>query len=486
MKANTGAWIARFILFVGVLLIAQTASSQTDNRVPNPGFEQGDAPPGGWKWSVPDPNPHNIQWSVSNEAHTGSRSVQCINDAPAGEFAEGALWVEGVPVIPGRRHSFGFHTRAQNGTRIRSQIFWLESDGTYIQSGGVAQGLSDVIVEYTGNPLNHDWKRHQADGILVPEFVAGKQVAAVAIYLHGQGGGTYWFDDVFFYPQKEPLFPDLSPDSQLNHEDKFLMSRYYQPEGLAFLDVGIDEVLQMVSESRARETFVRQVPFREYYPLIPDATYHYRSDDFPNNIDYFDLVISGPYDLQGVNAFKVSTRNASDPEGNQSAMISAEGPLAFLQLMIDTEFSSGNLTVPVQTISLSEPLVIGVERLEEDFEQITQATASVLVRVAPSPVASPIPTTVRLYSKVVRFGDEVQLQDDAGTTVSKTLVIRYEMDLIFQIGSQQIPFFFKPGSGIFTFQRGIGLVQLQEFTDQRTPGEVFILRSAQLGATVFP
>ena len=84
------------------------------------------------------------------------------------------------------------------------------------------------------------------------------------------------------------------------------------------------------------------------------------------------------------------------------------------------------------------------------------------------------------------MGEELVLQDDAGTAVGKTLTLHREISFTVQAGFSSIPFLYTPGSGILTHLRGVGVVQLQRLTDQGVPAETFALRAATLGSQTFP
>jgi hypothetical protein len=384
-------------------------------------------------------------------------------------------------VQAGKKYSFSYWSKAQAATRIRCEIFWQDSQNNH---HGAAEG-GDLIVEFAGSPLalTHDWEKHERKDIVVPAESQGYPVAKAAIYVYGQGGGTIWFDDVYFGRQPETLFPDLNSDSVLDYRDQFPISRQYDPGGLGAQDVGYGELYQLIDERRTRESFVRGVPFRAYYPLIDGAEYTYRSDDPGNNVDYFTQVISA---VAGTGDFKVSIRKASDQEAEHSAIVTGSGDFAIKQVIIEKPITVGVATIPAQTVNLSSPLIVGLERVDEDFSQATAASAQLDVTTLAGNVK--VPVTVRLNSRITAVGSPVHLGETLGSEASKTIVVENLMTFITPGGSTGLPseLFYDPGSGIFWFQRDVGMVQLQEFTDPNTPGEIFPLRTATIGGRVFP
>ena len=276
--------ISRFFitgLFIGLLSMASFVPfAQIENLVPNPGFEEGDESPTGWILGLPNPNPEEIQWEFDDgRANPTERSIRCNNPSPFLVYdatATAGLQVDNILVTPGKYYTFAFWSKMESSTRVFCQIFWNEASGAYI-SGDF---LNNIIVEFNGpSGLNHDWQEQRKEDILVPESVNGKQVAGLSILIHPQGGGTYWFDDVQLLEQKEPLFPDLTADGKLDYQDQLSMGMVYSPTGIQAEDVGMDEIYEMIDSSRSRASFTRGIPFRDYYPLVDGAFYHYVSYD---------------------------------------------------------------------------------------------------------------------------------------------------------------------------------------------------------------
>ena len=489
---------ALFAVLTVALVFAVPAEAQgfQNNVIPNAGFEDlTEGKPTGWNLQSGDEA--NIDLLVDEtEAHSGSRSVRCDNRRPVDDFSAGSagsISLFDAPVSGGKKYTFGFWTKMQDATRTFSQIFWLDTSGQFIETATGKVGLNNVVVDpvpYVAGAKTHDWQQLQTKDILVPESVAGKQVGGVWIGISAQGGGTYWYDDVFLYQQVEPLFPDLQPDGALDYQDQLDLPDKYNPEGFGFNEVGHGEIFQLMEERRTRESFTRGVPFREYYPLIDGSVYHYVSIP-DNNIDYFDQVISGPLEVGGREAYRVSIRNAppEDVESEQSAVLTATGPVAILQVIIDTPIDSEGYVIPAQTIDLtSDPLVIGVERLEEGVVQTTSTSASILIQAPGMPAPASLPGSMRLESEVTEFGTAVEIQDASRTVVSETVTITSLAYFTLEVPGVPLPvdLFYAPGSGILIFLRDIGLVQMQEFTDPNTPGEVFPLSSATIGGVPFP
>lgn len=466
--------------FAWIALIFAVPSLAGENLLPNPGFEDGGAPPDGWEFRTKLESPNTIQMSVADTGHSGNRSVQYTNDATSG-YDEGWVYTTRIPVQAGKKYSISYWSKAQAATRIRCEIFWQDNQNEY---RGPAEG-GDLIIEFAGAPLGltHDWRKQERTDIVVPEESEGFPVAKAAIFLYGQGGGTVWFDDVYFGRQPETLFPDLNSDHALDYRDQFPITREYHPEGLAARDVGYGELYQLIEERRTRESFVRGVPFRAYYPLVDGSQFFYRSDDPGNNVDYFAQEISA---IAGTGDFKVSIRKASDAEAEHSAIMTGSGDVAIKQIRIEKPILAGSVTIPPQSVDLNPPLIVGLERLDEDFSQETIAAAQLDVTTLVGNVK--VPVTVRLNSRITAVGVPVHLGETLGIEVSKTLVVENIMTFITPGGTTGLPseLFYEPGSGIFWFQRDVGMVQLQEFTDPTTPGEVFPLRTATLGGRVFP
>lgn len=469
-----------FLGLVSISAILAVPSLCAENLLPNPGFEDGGAPPDGWEFRTKLDSPNTIQMSVADTGHSGNRCVRYDNDATSG-YDEGWVYTTRIPVQAGKKYSISYWSKAQAATRIRCEIFWQDNQNEY---RGPAEG-GDLITEFAGAPLalTHDWRKQERTDIVVPEESEGFPVAKASVFLYGQGGGTIWFDDVYFGRQPETLFPDLNSDNSLDYQDQFPISQQYDPEGLGARDVGYGEMYQLIEERRTRESFVRGVPFRAYYPLDDGAEYTYRSDDPGNNVDYFTQVISA---IAGTGDFKVSIRKASDQEAEHSAIVTGSGDFAIKQVIIEKPISADVVTIPAQAVSLSSSLIVGLERVDEDFTQETTASAQLDVTTLEGNVK--VPVTVRLNSRITAVGSPVHLGETLGIEVSKTIVVENIMTFITPGGSTGLPteLFYEPGSGIFWFQRDVGMVQLREFTDPNTPGEIFPLRTATIGGRVFP
>ena len=475
-----------FLQLTGALKVL----AEEPNLVPNPGFEQGGDPPTGWLFRSPDdsdPAPY-LRLSVSSgEARSGNRSVKAENNIPPGdppaEWLESELYTQRLPVTAGKRYRFGYYTKTQNATRIRSHVFWQKQNGEYLGGSG------DVLIEFSGAPINHDWQLQETE-IEIPETAGSppEPVSTVTIFLYNQGHGNCWFDDVFLTPKAaplDPLFPDLAPDSFLDHQDQLLMTTHFNPQGMQMNEIGLDEVLEMVAESRNQEEFQRGVLFREYFPLKDGSRYVYRASNIGDDKDYFDMAVD---QVPGENAFKVSITDSNNPDAKQGSVFTGEGPVAITAVNIDEEFDAGVLKIPVQTVTADTPLIIGVQRLDLGFDQTTQGQGNLRVILPSAPLPLTVPVRVTLRSRVISIGERINIGDDLGTEVSKTITVEYV--ITFQDRSPVPvlpgPVVYTPGSGRFTFMRGVGLIQLQQFVDPHTLGQKYPLRSAQIGGRIFP
>ena len=472
-----------FALSLSLCSIHAAWSDEPANLLSNPSFEDGGSPPSGWHFQE-DPLPEITVGMDTDFAHSGSRSCRVSNTRLEG-WEEAGIYASQV-AIPSSLlfYDFSFWTRLQDAKRVRSALYWRDKDGDIVGTS------NDVIVEYDSDlPMTHDWELQSATHIAAPT-----QAVTVDVYLYGQGPGEFWFDDVefkFHRPDPFPVFPDLVPDSVLDRDDAISLSRYFSPGERGYTEFGTGDLPGFIRDFADRGPLTPGLSFRDFFPLHDGDDYYYRSNDYPNNIDWFRRRTTGPLTIHDRRAYRLQVYDTppEDTEGRQSAIVSATGPFEFLQFIIDTEIFDEHtgLIVPTQTIDLNPGLVLALANVQVGDTDTSTAQGTVDVEYEGTLVED-IPATLTLESVAMDVGQTVILQDDGSTAVTDTLVLASQVELSGTIPLPPVPFtmYFEPGSAIMWFVRGVGMVQMQEFTDKHTEGEVFPLRSATVGGAEYP
>jgi len=455
-------------------------SAEPANLVPNPSFEDGGSPPTGWLFQE-NALPEITVAMDDTVARTGSRSFR-VTHTGADDWEEAAIYSQSVPIPSGLLlYELNVWTRVESGKRVRAALFWRDGNGDLIPPGS-----TDVIDEYTGSPITHDWESQSAIRLAAP-FNA----ESVDVYVYGQGPGTYWFDDVefkFFRPAPFPVFPDLAPDGVLDRMDAISLPGHYAPGEKGFSAFGTEDLPGFITAFRTRGALPAGLPFREFFPLHNGDDYLFRSDDYPASDDRFSRQTVGPLSVHDREAYRIRVHDTvpPDPEAEQSAVLSATGPVEFLQFIIENEitYPAMGVVVPPQTLDLDPGLLAACEKVEVG-DIVTSAADTTVDIVYNSFPINNVAATITLESAVRDAGDAIVLQDDGSTDVTDTLVLATRASIS---GSGTIPFElnFDPASGITWYVRGVGMVQIQEIEGGVTPGATFPLRSATVAGETFP
>ena len=155
------------------------ASTDSENLVPNPGFEQADGgEPAFWQQRTPTDPERTLAWDAST-AHQGNRSLGITNRKPGlSRWRYGHL--RDFALQPGSRGELTAWVRCENATgSAHTKLYFLDAAG-------------DIVAQPQGEGISgtRDWTKASQP------FEVPKNTAYVMVYLELDGKGAAWFDDV--------------------------------------------------------------------------------------------------------------------------------------------------------------------------------------------------------------------------------------------------------------------------------------------------
>lgn len=223
---------------------------------------------------------------------------------------------------------------------------------------------------------------------------------------------------------------------------------------------------------------------RDYWPMVAVGDFWFMKgeenvgavpDDFRREITSITA--------SGIEFFTSTTTNDQTELQEFRDVFTAMGDLGIKEVGIDKPIP--DIPVPTQTIPINPPLIIVAESVDAGWTDTTSTTVTIQTGLS-FPFPPTVQGTLTLTARVVAFDTPVTVTPNAGAPVNyaDTLTIEYQSTVTIPgfVNNE----FFKPLSARLTLARGVGPVELQEFVDTNSIGEIFRLKDGQVNGQPIP
>ncbi|MBN1556478.1 MAG: hypothetical protein JXA11_17185 [Phycisphaerae bacterium] len=206
---------------------AGAKSGETENLLPNPGFEEQGK---GWTWAFwsGEETRGTYQWTA--DAHSGRQAVEIIGQeaSQAGEKPRGLFYSPPVKCSPGIYEISGFYkTKGDVGVFLQIQTYDTEDP-------------KDLIRNKANEKKYHRMKRSSDWKSFTWQLNLGKECKQLIVMLRGKGIGSVFFDDLKLRELNEPVQAFLFPGRWAYGENRaYIIDKNVAPIQFGFAgDVG--------------------------------------------------------------------------------------------------------------------------------------------------------------------------------------------------------------------------------------------------------